>query len=184
MKIVLATGIFMMMISGCEKAIIGKHLDTNQREINSLEDAQALLDNMDIMGQMPSVGEISSDDFYVLDSTFNSLNSTEFNAYTWKREIYDGEKTVDDWNLPYQQIFYANSILNRLDHLQDEGSPAVKSRIKGSALFVRAFAYYQLSQIFVQTFDSISSGQPGLPIRLSPNPEIPSVRSRKRPMIV
>lgn len=174
-------GLFAIVIVSCEKKIIGQHLDTNQTTIDDLEDLQALLDNMVIMEEVPSLGEISSDDFYVLDSTFGSINRNELNAFTWQREIFEGRGNVGDWNLPFQQVFYANTVLDALNKMQYDETSADLDRIKGSALFIRAFAYFQLSQIFTPTFDSVqSSTDLGLPIRLSPNPEIPSVRSNNK----
>jgi hypothetical protein len=81
----------------CDKKILDNSSDTNHLFISSLEDAQALLDNMEIMGEMPGAGEISCDDYYLSDSAFSSVNANEFNTYTWQPDIYQGRGHIKDW---------------------------------------------------------------------------------------
>ena len=66
----------------------------------------------------------------------------------------------------YKQIFYANVVLSQSALLPP--SPEL-DRVKGSAYFYRAWAYYHLVQLFAKPFDkNMPDHQTLLPIRISP----------------
>ncbi|WP_190992790.1 RagB/SusD family nutrient uptake outer membrane protein [Sphingobacterium micropteri] len=146
---------------------------------SSLEDCQAMADYTDVMNAyMPSLGEIASDDFYVTYSTWNTLTSaSEKNAYIWAREIFDGGVSLD-WNNRYQQIFYANNILEVLESMVEITDIDRYNSLKGTALFFRAFAHYQLAQIFSKpyVYQTDNSGS-SIPLRLTSDLNIPSGQS-------
>lgn len=161
-----------------DKALMEEHTDTKQLQINSLTDAQALLDNIGVMCEMPAFGEISSTDLQVPASGFQIPVATEKNVYIWNPEIFSGKYKCFDYDSPYEQVFYANSILEALVKLQNGSNAAILNPIKGSALFIRAHAFYQVAQIFAKQYDS-STAQTDLGIALSlvVKPEGFSVRS-------
>src|SRR5687767_1826568 len=113
------TLVLLLSVTGCDKDIINNDLDTRQRRISSLADCQALLDNTSVFGLAPSLQEVSSDDCYVIDSTFGAFNSNSFNAYTWQQDVFQGRGGIGDWEIPYTQIFYSNLVLESLPGIND-----------------------------------------------------------------
>ena len=136
---------------------------------SNLEDVRALLDNTQIMNMyMPDIGEVGCDDYFVKDENWASAGSLiqYKNAYLWSSEIFEGE-TSASWNNIYQQIFYANLAIESLSKLpEQELKSPLGNNIHGSALFHRAWAYFQLAQIFCLPYDQSNADvQLGLPLR-------------------
>ncbi|WP_181182441.1 RagB/SusD family nutrient uptake outer membrane protein [Sphingobacterium lumbrici] len=133
---------------------------------STLEDFRALIDKADVMNQtLPYLSHLSSDDFFILTNNYASLtNILKRNAYVWKKDLYEGT-SVTDWNRSFHQIFYANNVLDGLQNLKSEEIEA--RHLEGGALFFRAFAYYNLSQVFCAPYDiKGENGGLGLPLRL------------------
>ncbi len=127
-------------------------------------DFQALLDNTGIMNVAPYLNCIANDDQHTSDSYLQSTNPLVRNSYIWANEVYE-DIPVSDWSIPYEQIFYANIVLAGVEKLNE--SEAITLRLKGSALFFRAMAYYNLCQTFTKPFEESTSGSDsGLPLRL------------------
>jgi hypothetical protein len=146
----------------------------------TLSDFQALLDNTSVFGLVPTLGEASADNYYLPDSFWYTLDTREHNAYIWAADIFGGVGGQQDWNVPYQQVFYANVVLQGLDSVANNpDSVAEWQALKGAALFFRAFAFYNVAQLFAPVFDSLDAPNDklGIPLRLSPDVNLPSVRS-------
>ncbi len=136
---------------------------------STLNDLQGLLDFFDVHNaNMPGMGELSSDDYYLLYDRWNTMSSPYMkNGYIWAKEIWEGSTSID-WNNRYQQIFYANYVLEGLEKLNGADNQLVYDRLKGTVLFYRAYAYYQLAQEFCTPYDkSDSNNGLGLPLRLT-----------------
>ncbi|MEJ7693179.1 RagB/SusD family nutrient uptake outer membrane protein [Daejeonella sp.] len=152
----------------CEKDFLEKKPDKALLIPKSLKDFQTLLDNESVMNLIPALGVISGDEYYLTEALYTSLSGLERNAYLWNKEIYDAGSQVNDWNRPYQQVFYANAVLDGLDESGRESeSPATWDILKGSCLFYRAHAFYQLAQVFAAPYSSNAAGEKGIPLRLS-----------------
>lgn len=165
--------IFITVFISCKKQ--GEWLDvkSNKSDVipTTLEDFQALLDNTDVMNSVyPAVGIIGADNSYVLDQVATTGGTVvERNAYRWAVDIYEGNLSASDWTYPFKTIEYANVILYGLG--KNNFAPDTRyNTIKGSALFFRAFAYYQLAQIYAKAYNENSaSTNLGLPIKLDPD---------------
>jgi len=144
------------------------------------QDFEALLDNTNVMEGTPVLGELSADNYQLDFDYWQSLDAKEHNAYAWLWDIYEGQENIEDWNLPYQQVFYANVVLDGLSKLKADSinnDPGWR-RLKGSALFIRAYAFYNLAQVFAPAYDSGEPGDSlGIPIRLRPEIGTTSRRS-------
>lgn len=141
---------------------------------STLNDFQAVLDADLIMGETPMMGELSADNYYISNTFYNSLRTRERTCYTWEADIYQyNDYTIEDWNIPYQQVFYANVVLDGLDKVQtNSDNQAQWNSIYGSALFIRAYAFYNLAQIFSPAYDRNISAEEnmfGIPLRESSN---------------
>jgi len=145
----------------------------------TLEDFQSILDR-DAMNETPTLGELSSDNYYLLMYLFwQGLNNKERNAYVWAADTYQGVGNVGDWNTPYQQVLGANVVLDGIDKVQvTDANRQQWSAIKGDAYFVRAYAFYNLAQVFAPAYDDATAASDmGIPLRLTPGVDEPSVRA-------
>ena len=174
--VVLLTG---ASLGSCKKTFLNQLPSTALVVPSTLADYQQLLDNTLVMGLTPVLGEVSADNFYLPYSSWQSIDSRERNAYAWASDLYSGQGKVDDWDVPYQQVFYANVVL--------EGLPTIPmttmnqqqwQNIQGSALFLRAYAFYNVAQLFAPPYDSGTAGNdPGIPLRLHSDVRAPSIRA-------
>lgn len=147
---------------------------------SSLDDFQALLDNPTVMTGTPVLGELSADNCQLDYAYWQGLDVKEHNAYAWQADIFDGQGQVADWDLPYQQVFYANTVLDGLSKLKTDSASndPIWMALKGAALFIRAYAFYNVVQLFAPAYDSLTAGTDmGIPLRLSPEIGSKSVRA-------
>jgi len=174
--ILVATG---LAGSGCRKAFLNKLPSTDLVVPSSLSDFQALLDNDNVMSGTPILGELSADNFYLPYASWQALDTREQNAYIWAKDIYQGQGLIDDWDIPYKQVFYANVVLEGLSGIAvDNTNRQQWQNEEGSALFLRAYAFYNLAQLFAPVFDSLTAGtDPGIPLRLHSDITTPSTRA-------
>jgi hypothetical protein len=168
-----------MLLSCSKSSFLDKKPNTDFVIPTTLSDFQALLDNDAVMGQTPVLGELSADNFYLLDTFWQNLDSKDRNTYIWAPDIFNGLGQQDDWNLPYQQVFYANVVLDGLSKVIADSTNVQDWRtLKGAAFFLRAYAFYNLAQVFAPVYDSLSAPTDlGIPLRLSPDISTASVRS-------
>lgn len=132
----------------------------------TLEQYQAILDNArDVMNNTPYLGEVSADDFNIIETTFDSYSGEIQNAYIWSERIYTTSST-SNWDLPYKQIFYANVVLDGLEANLTKNENA--KILRGMALFYRGWAYFQLAQLFAAPYNpTVARNTKGLPLRLN-----------------
>lgn len=161
--------LFLLGCVACSESFLEIKPDKKLVVPSTLDDMQALLDFFDVHNaNMPGMGELSSDDYYLLYDRWNTMSSPYMkNGYIWAKEIWEGSTSID-WNNRYQQIFYANYVLEGLTNTERAVDPGYYDRLKGTALFCRAYAYYQLAQEFCAPYDqSDSNNGHGLPLRLT-----------------
>jgi starch-binding outer membrane protein, SusD/RagB family len=145
--------------------------DSSLLTIKTIEDARALLDNTVVMRETPALTEVSADNFY-LSPDFNQevLDPIEVNAYLWKSDIFEGKPHAGDWLKPYQQVYYANSVLLALPRLADTTNKQQLNEIKGTALFIRAYAFYNVVLEFASLYSNTANSDAGIPLRLTADP--------------
>jgi tetratricopeptide (TPR) repeat protein len=161
--------VFLLGTVACSESFLDIKPDKKLVVPSTLDDMQALLDYFDVHNSnMPGMGELSSDDYYILYDRWNTLSSPYMkNGYIWAKEIWEGSTSID-WNYRYQQIFYANYVLEGLEKTEKADNQGDYDRLKGTALFHRAHALYQLAQEFCAPYDkSTSNDGYGLPLRLT-----------------
>jgi starch-binding outer membrane protein, SusD/RagB family len=160
-----------MMVTSCKKDFLDKNPRTDLIIPNTTQGLWALLDNDHFMNRTPSMGELSSDNFYLTFPYWQILpQNHERYGYIWAKDIYLGQQNVDDWSRSYTQVLHANTVLEGLNQVSAATSIAEKKEIRGAALFFRAYAYYNLAQLFAKPYDSASAiTDPGLPVRTNPD---------------
>lgn len=174
--------ILMLFTNACKKS---SFLDANPNEAlivpKTIGQYQAILDNYTQMNEStPTLGERSSDDYYIQPGFFETLPQQNRNVYVWNDDMwFNGSTLPSEWNVPYNVIFNANLVLNGLKDIKVNSAEQVAwNNLKGHALFLRAFYFYQLSQLFIPVYTASSaSSQLGLPLRLGINLDEPIRRS-------
>jgi hypothetical protein len=139
----------------------------------SVEDYRNLLDN-DLMTQnsTPGLGPLGVDDYWVSDNNWLALSPPMNTAYNWQVDIFEGQPSFS-WDNPYRAIYYANVVLAGLGGLSVPVSEMTEyNAVQGSALFYRAFHFYNLEETFGQPYVPATAGTDlGIPLRLSENPD-------------
>jgi hypothetical protein len=170
-----------LLCVSCKKDWLDKKPDVKLVVPTSLTDFQGLLD--DNRGQSLAFnfnncvqGEIGSDNYYLTPAAFDGLQPNDQNAYIWNLNTYQ-TGTAPDWIGPYGQVYISNIVLDGLKKLDANANRDEYNNVKGSALFYRSFAYYDMSQIFAKPYDKATSKTDlGLPLRTIPN--IDNVQAR------
>lgn len=161
----------------CKKASdLNEITDSSLSVLRTTDDAQAALDNIPVMKETPGLSEISADNIYLApDSVIPLMNPVIRNAYLWNADIFQGQELAGDWFLPYRQVYYANSVLASLSTLS--GDATMLRQIKGAALFIRAYAFHNIALEFANLYNASTLNDPGIPLRLTPDPEPHSIRA-------
>ncbi len=136
---------------------------------STAKDLENILDNAPILNVTPVLPHVSADEYFIptLADWQALFQPTSRNAYIWNKEIYDGETNIPDWNTPYSAIFYCNNVLDILNS-QNISNDEEKKKIKGWALFSRAYAFYSLVSTFSKAYNNITANSDlGLPLKLT-----------------
>jgi starch-binding outer membrane protein, SusD/RagB family len=142
----------------------------------TVQDVQALMDQYAVMnGFFPNMGAESDDDFYMKDAYYNTSKADIQRTYTWHKDAYNEMA----WRDMYSIVLAANLGLETLEKINISGGiPAGFNRAKGSALFLRSMAFYQLAQYYAKPYNpSIAALTPGIPVRLQSDITTPNIRN-------
>lgn len=120
-------------------------------EISTEEDIKKLLSYTLILNKTePGVIELATDDYFLSDQSWAALsNENDRSLYLWKNVPMD----LAQWTGMYNVIFYVNTILDHIDHVQFKNISNY-NRYKGMALFHRARCYYRILQTYSQAYDA------------------------------
>jgi hypothetical protein len=167
-------GITLFFCNSCKKYLDAKP-DKTFSTPSSLQDLQAILDNYGFLNRGPGAGYTSADEFYLTFTIWDALTTPDKDAYIWGANnlLFD-----NDWNNMYKAVFYANTVLDNLKNINTEGQQNTADIIRGSALFYRAWAFYQIAQIFADPYNANTANVAlGIPLRLNSNFSEPSTRA-------
>lgn len=166
----------MPFLISCRKEFLDAKPSQSLVVPRTLDDYQAILDHdmyvngsgTSMRGPVPALGEISADNYYVLDEDFNNRLTPQLsNYYVWSEHPYTGDDE-NSWNYPYLVVFYSNVVLDGLKTLDRSSEPEKYDLLTGEALFTRAHAFYQLAQVFAPFYiKDKAATEPGIPLRLS-----------------
>jgi len=159
--------IFGLTLSSCKKYLDIKNTST-QKLAETADDCQRILDNYNVMNTgYPSDGEASADDYYLNEQGYLNTNLTQEdrNIYIWSTGAIRAS-AAPQWQNSYTSVFYSNLVLETLKRLQG-GNTDVKI-LRGSALFFRAYAFWQVAQLYAKPYSAGSALQdPGIPLRMT-----------------
>ncbi|MDH5825824.1 RagB/SusD family nutrient uptake outer membrane protein [Sphingobacterium faecium] len=168
--LIIVSGCFIQL--NCTDKFLDQKPDMTMAVPKTLADCQAMLDDYARMNTgYPDHGEGASDNCFFSDLVcdnfiYFSETPEDKHNYLWNPV---GEH-VEQWQSSYKVIYSANMILEVLEKYSS--SDRDYNSIKGSALFFRAFAYYNLAQLFCKPYTSKSANTDlGIPLRMTPNPQ-------------
>jgi starch-binding outer membrane protein, SusD/RagB family len=172
-------GINLFLFSGCKKFLDEKPRQ-NLATVSSMRDMQALLDDYTVVSILePTVGEVSSDDYYLIYNDFSGPNLTDFDRrkYVWEENIFPS--LINDWSGLYQCVYRSNIILENIENVTPTSSTLDEwNNIKGQAYFLRGKSFLLTANIWSVAYDSTTANNDlGIPLRLNSIFSIPSVRS-------
>lgn len=169
--------ISLLMIGSCKKYLNEKPND-KLAVPTTIDDLQALLDDNSRMNlkTTPNLGDASSDDYFLLESTFNSLATDVQRIYTWSISNYF---FPNDWSAAYIPVYNANFCLSQLQAIGLNSSSSTEwKNVYGSALFFRSYNFLNLLWVYAKAYDSSSADHDlGIVLRESSDFNIPSYRS-------
>lgn len=162
--------ILIFSIISCGKNYLEIKQDAKQVVPSKIEDYQALMNN-GLMAERTArvLSTLGADEFMIPDVSWKALagsNLYQKNAYVWANDVYEGGE-CPDWNEAYQKILYANMALEveKIKPRPDEQE--AWNKVKGTALFHRAWNFYKLAQLFCKTYDKKTAHlELGIPLRL------------------
>lgn len=175
--------IVVLSCTGCGKTWLAEKRNLNTVLPVTLADFRAILNVVNSPSMSTNYAgmmQVSADDLYVTDASFNSGTERDQNLYTWNKLVYtDLQQVVPDWNNSYNQVLATNVVLEGLSKVDKTNSNTIEwNDIKGGALFFRAKSYYNLIQSFASPFDSkTAKNDLGIPLRLSSDPNPVSKRA-------
>lgn len=137
---------------------------------SSLEDLQAILDNQLANDNSPHQLELVADNFFMLTPAWGNLNEDYRKAYIWAKDAKVTLENGGSWLNPYTAVQRSNFVLEQLQEIKsDESEIKKRNNIEGTALFYRAFMFYQLAQLYCKPFSSSASSDPGIVLRTVSN---------------
>ena len=141
----------------------------------TVDDLQAILDYPQLNNSGLNVADEMSDEYYLQDADWQSAQLRTNNAYVWDANLDD----PNDWTNQYLNAYYSNTALYNLPLIKDiYGQGERMKQIKGNALFRRAYAFYNVAQLFAPQYNkNTASTDLGIPLRLDANFNTPSKRA-------
>ncbi|WP_236979715.1 RagB/SusD family nutrient uptake outer membrane protein [Membranihabitans maritimus] len=170
-KYILLLLLTILMTTGCKDYLDVKP-EKNLVVPRSLEDLARLTDNILILNYWyPALGLWASDELLTDDAGWAGLSSTvEKNTYIW--DYSKGLETISEWTASYENVFYANVILEELNRLEvpSANKQDLYNKVRGRALFFRAQAFFNLTSLFTLPYEqSNSDRQLGIVLKRSSN---------------
>ncbi|RKR83519.1 RagB/SusD domain-containing protein [Mucilaginibacter gracilis] len=164
---------------GCKKFLDAKP-DSKLVVPSTVGDVQALLDYYPRVNNFgASACESSADNYYLTDADWSALtNPDNQRMYIWGKD-HLFTTSPNTWGQLYDVINIANTSLLSLSSIERSSANAADwDNAKGQALYLRSQSFLQAAAIWCLAYDpNTASTDLGLPLRLDPDFNKPSVRS-------
>lgn len=171
----------LLLMTSCGKEWLDIKRDQKLVVPRQVKDFQALLDNTSVFnqGQSNLLGELSSDDYYVTEASWNTTSQLHKYAYIWEKDIIRYMPDVGNgWDTKYKQIYYANVAIEGVQKIQKTNvNKEDWDNVYGTALFWRAFAYFELAQFFCKPYDVNELNSLGIALPLESDVNVQHTRA-------
>lgn len=175
--------LLLFVLQSCKKDWLEAKPDKSLVVPETIKDYQSLLDNVVLFNtnQSSGLGEMGAGDFYITDAGWPMVTvDQERAAYTWAKTegFYNGAPSVD-WDNAYKRVLNANVVLNGIEKVKATATDQQDwNNVKGSALFFRAFEFFNLAQEYCMAYNAASASQDlGLPLKLEYDVNVKPKRS-------
>ena len=135
----------------------------------TLSDVNALLD-YPVLATASVIAEGCTDNIYLMETNWNAISTLrDRNMYIWENTDLDGDAGI--WSGKYNHIFVCNVALTALDKIVPKDNEQEEwKRLKGSALFLRSYGFFELLQLFAKPYQASTAGTDlGIPLKLNPD---------------
>ena len=169
-----------IILSSCSQDFLDVKPSSNTVVPTTLDDFQQLLDYGNIVFAYPDMLDVLADDYYLEETYWSSRAVMVKNAHIWADDIFETiESDLPNWERNYSQIFYANVVLEGVDKLtKDAKNEKQYNQVKGSAHFLRAWALYNLMQLYAPAYNLTTAAVDlGVPIPLKSDVNEPVKRN-------
>ena len=136
---------------------------------STLKNYQALMDYDVFMNDgYPGMPLVSADNYYSSYANWQGSDTYTRYIYIWDQDIYHGYLGINDWQVPYIITEYANIALEGLGKIaRNSDNEQDWNNVKGSALFYRGYAFYNLAGEFAKPYTAATASKdPGIPLHL------------------
>lgn len=95
-------------------------------------------------------GDAVAKNYFTIDYNGDGLEGIQNGDYTFKYNV----QSLGDWTLFFKTITMSNLIISKIDQSTDDQFRDIdniqefKNKIKGQALFIRAFTYFQMTKVW------------------------------------
>ncbi|TKB98640.1 RagB/SusD family nutrient uptake outer membrane protein [Pedobacter cryophilus] len=156
--------------SSCDKFLAEKP-DAKLAVINSLEDAQALLDYYPNVDRNDvGVSEASADSYFLSDAEWARRAESDQRIYLWEKDqLFMPDSR--DWRQSYANIYTANAVLESLKKIKRTTQNALQyDNVAGQAHLLRGRTFLMLVWTWGLAYDEQTAAQNlGVPLRLNTN---------------
>ena len=139
----------------------------DRAEVNTVDKVAKLLVSAYAGNNSNLILEMSSDNARDNGSTYDFDELEQEEAYLWKDQTStDNDAVSDVWDACYMAAAHANQALAAIEEM---GNPAEMSAYRGEALLARAWAHFQLANVFCLGYNPATADTDmGLPYSLAP----------------
>ncbi|MEA4868368.1 MAG: RagB/SusD family nutrient uptake outer membrane protein [Rikenellaceae bacterium] len=166
----------------CEKYLEPKsQTEYMPRDANSLNEmliGNAYLDPTNMITPIFAYNEIFSDDWgCTVENCVNTSNETRYSEFkpifSWHPEAFqklnESSQYQKVWKSTYEKILGCNAVLDYIDDVS--GKDDMKKYVKGQALALRAFYYFNIVNLYGEPYNYNKSAL-GVPLKLNSNTEL------------
>lgn len=159
---------FCSLLLSCEEYLDAKP-DKKTIVPSTLSDVNALLD-YPVLATASVIAEGCTDNMYLLETNWNAISALrDRNMYVWENTDLDGDAGI--WSGKYNHVFVCNVALDALAKITPGNNEVSEwQRLKGSALFLRSYGFFELLQLFAKPYQpSTAATDLGIPLKLNPD---------------
>lgn len=161
---ILIIALVLVLAVGCEGLLDDKP-NKNIVIPSTLVDLRSLLDNNSTLNKSPPALILATDEFITTDQGFSSYIQWLQRAYTFQQTLLEADDIMVEWRQPYQQVLTANTVLEQIREIERTSNNNREwDEVYGSALFLKAWAYYGLVSLFAEPYSILHSRSDALGI--------------------
>jgi starch-binding outer membrane protein, SusD/RagB family len=165
--------VLMSAMTSCKKYLEAKS-NQSLSTPSTLADLEALLNHPTLPNRGTVMLNGLTDEYFYKYAEWQSRNELFNRGYIWDPQLND----YTDWAGQYNAVLYANTALYNLEQISSNGETERRNKIKGTALFFRALAFYRIALLYAPQYDSSSAQSDlGIPLRLKADINDVSIRS-------